>query len=191
MSVDTISSLALYLTGNSSWTGSASITENANGSTSDSPITVNVDAGSTWVVTTDSTVSALNVASGGSVVDESGKTVTIVANGQTVVQGDSSLTVTVTGSYSTTYDGSGASTASTDLIDRSAFDAGYGTSTTFAVGDSTATSASGVVEASTATSSSAEATASTSDATRDATSASTGNVFLDIWNAIVDFFTGR
>lgn len=191
VSVDTISSLALYLTGNSSWTGSASITENANGSTSDSPITVNVDAGSTWVVTTDSTVSALNVASGGSVVDESGKTVTIVANGHTVVQGDSSLTVTVTGSYSTTYDGSGASTASTDLIDRSAFDAGYGTSTTFAVGDSTATSASGVAQASTATSSSAEATASTSDATRDATSASTGNVFLDIWNAIVDFFTGR
>lgn len=186
VSVDTISSLALYLTGNSSWTGSASITENANGSTSDSPITVNVDAGSTWVVTTDSTVSALNVASGGSVVDESGKTVTIVANGQTVVQGDSSLTVTVTGSYSTTYDGSGASTASTDLIDRSAFDAGYGTSTTFAVGDSTATSASGVAQASTA-GTSAKATASASNTA----STSTGNVFLDIWIAIVDFFTGR
>ena len=186
VSVDTISSLALYLTGNSTWTGSASITENANGSTSDSPITVNVDAGSTWVVTADSTVSALNVASGGSVVDESGKTVTIVANGQTVIQRDSSLTVTVTGSYSTTYDGSGASAASTDLIDRSAFDAEYGTSTTFAMGDDTA-GASGVAQASTATDSSAEATASTSDAT----SVSTCNVFLDIWNAIVDFFTGR
>ena len=187
VSVDTISSLALYLTGNSTWTGSASITENANGSTSDSPITVNVDDESTWVVTADSTVSALNVASGGSVVDESGKTVTIVANGQAVVQGDSSLTVTVTGSYSTTYDGSGASAASTDLIDRSAFDAEYGTSTTFAMGDSTSAGASGVAQASTATDSSAEATASTSDAT----SVSTGNVFLDIWNAIVDFFTGR
>ena len=187
VSVDTISSLALYLTGNSTWTGAASITENANGSTSDSPITVNVDDGSTWVVTADSTVSALNVASGGSVVDESGKTVTIVANGQTVVQGDSSLTVTVTGSYSTTYDGSGASTVSPDLIDRSAFDAEYGTSTTFAMGDSTSASASDVAQASTAPSSSAEATASTNDAT----SASTGNVFLDIWNAIVDFFTGR
>lgn len=187
VSVDTISSLALYLTGNSTWTGSASITENANGSTSDSPITVNVDAGSTWVVTADSTVSALNVASGGNVVDESGKTVTIVANGQTVVQGDSSLTVTVTGSYSTTYDGSGASTASTDLIDRSAFDAEYGTSTAFAMGDSTSAGAPGVAQASTATDSSAEATASTSDVT----SVSTGNVFLDIWNAIVDFFTGR
>ena len=187
VSVDTISSLALYLTGNSTWTGSASITENANGATSDSPITVNVDAGSTWVVTADSTVSALNVASGGNVVDESGKTVTIVANGQTVVQGDSSLTVTVTGSYSTTYDGSGASTASTDLIDRSAFDAEYGTSTAFAMGDSTSAGAPGVAQASTATDSSAEATASTSDVT----SVSTGNVFLDIWNAIVDFFTGR
>lgn len=187
VSVDTISSLALYLTGNSTWTGAASITENANGSTSDSPITVNVDDGSTWVVTADSTVSALNVASGGSVVDESGKTVTIVANGQTVVQGDSSLTVTVTGSNTTTYDGTGASTVATDLIDRSAFDAEYGTSTTFAMGDSTSASASDVAQASTAPSSSAEATASTNDAT----SASTGNVFLDIWNAIVDFFTGR
>lgn len=187
VSVDTISSLALYLTESSTWTGAAAITENANGSTSDSPITVNVDDGSTWVVTADSTVSALNVASGGSVVDESGKTVTIVANGQTVVQGDSSLTVTVTGSYSTTYDGSGASTVSPDLIDRSAFDAEYGTSTTFAMGDSTSASASDVAQASTAPSSSAEATASTNDAT----SASTGNVFLDIWNAIVDFFTGR
>lgn len=187
VSVDTISSLALYLTGNSTWTCASSKTENANGSTSDSPITVNVDDGSTWVVTADSTVSALNVASGGSVVDESGKTVTIVANGQTVVQGDSSLTVTVTGSYSTTYDGSGASTVSPDLIDRSVFDAEYGTSTTFAMGDSTSASASDVAQASTAPSSSAEATASTNDAT----SASTGNVFLDIWNAIVDFFTGR
>ncbi|MCI2187308.1 MAG: hypothetical protein LKK41_02970 [Olsenella sp.] len=179
VSVDTISSLALYLTNSSTWTGAASITGNANGSTSDSPVTVNVDDGSTWVVTADSTVSALNVASSGSVVDESGKTVTIVANGQAVVQGTSDVTVTVTDSYTTTYDGSGASTASTDLIDRSAFDAEYGTNTTFVMGDSTATS--------TATDSSADAAASASGAT----SSSTGNVFLDIWNAIVDFFTGR
>ena len=186
VSVDTISSLALYLTGNSTWTGAASITENANGSTSDSPITVNVDDGSTWVVTADSTVSELNVAEGGSVVDESGKAVTIVANGQTVVQGDSSLTVTVTGSYSTTYDGSGASSAATDLIDRSAFDAEYGTSTTFAMGDSTTAGATGTAQPSAATDSSAEAAESGSNA-----NTGTGNVLLDIWNAIVDFFTGR
>ena len=186
VSVDTISSLALYLADNSTWTGAAAITENANGSTSDSPITVNVDDGSTWVVTADSTVSALNVASGGSVVDESGKTVTIVANGQTVVQGDSSLTVTVTDSYTTTYDGTGASTVATDLIDRSAFDTEYGTSTTFAMGDSTTAGATGTAQPSAATDSSAEAAESGSNA-----NTGTGNVLLDIWNAIVDFFTGR
>ena len=187
VSVDTISSLALYLADNSTWTGAAAITENANGSTSDSPITVNVDDGSTWVVTADSTVSALNVASGGSVVDESGKTVTIVANGQTVVQGDSSLTVTVTDSYTTTYDGTGASTVATDLIDRSAFDTEYGTSTTFVMGDNTDADAANATQASAATGSSTDAATSASDAT----SSSTGNVLLDIWNSIVSFFTGR
>ena len=187
VSVDTISSLALYLADNSTWTGAAAITENANGSTSDSPITVNVDDGSTWVVTADSTVSALNVASGGSVVDESGKTVTIVANGQTVVQGDSSLTVTVTDSYTTTYDGTGASTVATDLIDRSAFDTEYGTSTTFVMGDNTDADAADAAQASAATGSSTDAATSASDAT----SSSTGNVLLDIWNSIVSFFTGR
>lgn len=187
VSVDTISSLALYLADNSTWTGAAAITENANGSTSDSPITVNVDDGSTWVVTADSTVSALNVASGGSVVDESGKTVTIVANGQTVVQGDSSLTVTVTDSYTTTYDGTGASTVATDLIDRSAFDTEYGTSTTFVMGDNTDADAANAAQASAATGSSTDAATSASDAT----SSSTGNVLLDIWNSIVSFFTGR
>ncbi len=187
VSVDTISSLALYLADNSTWTGAAAITENANGSTSDSPITVNVDDGSTWVVTADSTVSALNVASGGSVVDESGKTVTIVANGQTVVQGDSSLTVTVTGSYTTTYDGTGASTVAADLIDRSAFDTEYGTSTMFVMGDNTDADAADAAQASAATGSSTDAATSASDAT----SSSTGNVLLDIWNSIVSFFTGR
>lgn len=187
VSVDTISSLALYLTESSTWTGAAAITENANGSTSDSPITVNVDDGSTWVVTADSTVSALNVAAGGSVVDESGKTVTIVANGQTVVQGDSSLTVIVTGSYTTTYDGTGASTVATDLIDRSAFDTEYGTSTTFVMGDNTDADAADAAQASAATGSSTDAATSASDAT----SSSTGNVLLDIWNSIVSFFTGR
>ncbi len=184
VSADMTSSLALYLTDSSTWTGAASITENANGSTSDSPITVNVDDGSTWVVTADSTVSALNVASGGSVVDESGKTVTIVANGQTMVQDTSDLTVTVTGAYSTTYDGTGASTASTDLIDRSTFDAECGTSTTFAMGDSDITAA-------TTVSDTAQDGTATSEEPTASGSTSTGNVFLDIWNAIVDFFSGR
>ncbi|MGN0287913.1 MAG: hypothetical protein ACI4B6_09655 [Atopobiaceae bacterium] len=134
VSVDSISSLALYLTGNSTWKGAASITQNASAtssSTSDSPISVSVDDGSAWVVTGDSTVSNLSVASGGTVQDDQGRTVTIVAGGQTVVQGDSDYTVTVTGTYSTSYDGTGSTSASTDLIDRSGFDDEYATQTSF------------------------------------------------------------
>ncbi|MEE1044914.1 MAG: hypothetical protein U0L51_05415 [Olegusella sp.] len=128
---DTISSVDLYLLDESTWTGAASIEENANGSTSEAPITVNVESGSTWVVTADSTVSALNVEDGGKVVDADGKTVTIVADGETVVEGDSDLIVTVTGSYSTTVDTSAAATAKTDedKIDRSGFEETFGTST--------------------------------------------------------------
>ena len=134
---DTISSVDLHLTQGSTWTGATKISQNSAGSTSDSPITVNVDGTSTWVVTADSTVSNLNVASGAKVVDEQGNTVTIVANGQTVVSGTSDVTVTVTGSYSTDYDASGAGTLSDDLIDRSGFDAQMGMSTSWSMGGTT------------------------------------------------------
>lgn len=97
---DTISSVDLHLTEGTTWAGAASIEQNAAGSTSDAPMTVNIDGSSQWTVTADSTVSSLNVAEGAKVVDADGKTVTIVAGGQTVVQGDSGPTVTVTGSSS-------------------------------------------------------------------------------------------
>lgn len=104
-------------------TDAATITDNAaagsgTGTASDAPITVNVDGTSTWVVTKDTTISALNVASGGD-----GNTVTIVANGKTVVSGSGDVTVTVTGSYSTSV------SAGSDTIDRSEFDSRFGTST--------------------------------------------------------------
>lgn len=81
-------------------TDAATLTDNAaagsgTGTASDATITVNVDGTSTWVVTKDTTISALNVASGGG----DGNTVTIVANGKTVVSGSGDVTVTVTGSY--------------------------------------------------------------------------------------------
>ncbi len=138
---DTISSVDLHLTSGSTWTGTAAINENADATDSaktDAPITVNVDGTSSWVVTESCTISALNVADGASVVDENGKTVTIVANGQTVVQGDSDITITCD-SYSTSYDASEASSLSEDLIDRSAFDEQMGTSTTWTMGDTTST----------------------------------------------------
>ncbi len=131
---DTISSVTLNLLEGSTWTGSAEITENSAGTQStDAPITVNVDGTSTWVVTSDTTVSALNVASGGSVVDSSGRTVTIVAGGKTVVSGDSDITVTVTGSYGTSVEVGSETELSSDVIDRSSFDERFGTSTTWSL----------------------------------------------------------
>ena len=126
VAADTISSINLYLADGTIWTGSAHIEENAAGSTSEAPITVSVDDNSAWVVTGDSTVSNLNVATGAKVVDADGKTVTIVAAGQTVVTGDSSYTITVTGNYSTSFDEASAGAVTTDKIDRSAYDEAFG-----------------------------------------------------------------
>lgn len=132
ISVDTISTLNLWLLDGTTYTGAMEITDNADGTdTTDAPITVNVDSDSTWVVTADTTISALNAESGAKIVDKNGKTVTIVADGKTVVKGTSDITVTVTGSYSTSVTTSDVNEVSTDYIDRTDFDSYYGTSTTF------------------------------------------------------------
>ena len=172
---DTISSVDLHLTSGSTWTGAGVITANASaadGSKTDAPVTVNVDGTSTWVVTESCTISALNVAEGASVVDENGKTVTVVANGQTMVQGDSDITVTCD-SYSTSYDSSEASTLAEDLIDRTAFDEQMGTSTTWTMGDATSTAS-----ATTATTSSSSAASDSSSEAADSLSS----------NPIIAFF---
>ncbi len=137
--VDTISQVDLYLLEGSVWTGIGSIEENATGSTVDAPLNVYVGADSFWKPTADCTVSSLHVASGGQVVDASGATVTIVAAGATAVSGTSTLTVTVTGEYDTTVETGDANALATDLIDRSAFDEAFGTSTSFAMGDAVET----------------------------------------------------
>lgn len=115
---------------------------NGAGSASDgsaATITVNLDQASTWVVTGDTTVFALNAEDGAQIVDEDGKTVTIIADGTTVVKGDSDLTVTVTGSYSQNVTTSEANTISATTIDRDGFDDYYGTSTAFSTDGLTAT----------------------------------------------------
>lgn len=66
-------------------------------------------------------------------MDSSGRTVTIVANGKTVVQGDSDITVTVTGSYGTTVTADDETQLSKDLINRSDFDSTFGTTTTWSL----------------------------------------------------------
>ncbi len=129
VTADTISSVDLYLLDGAAWIDAATLTDNAaagsgTGTASDAPITVNVDGTSTWVVTKDTTISALNVASGGD-----GNTVTIVANGKTVVSGSGDVTVTVTGSYSTSVSAGSDTELSSDTIDRSEFDSRFGTST--------------------------------------------------------------
>ncbi len=132
VSVDTISALDFYLLDGTTYTGAFTITENSvNTNATDSPITVNVSSDSTWVVTEDTTISALNAEDGATIVDESGKTVTIVANGETVVSGDSSITVTVSGDYSTTVTTDENNELSDSYIDRTSFDDYYGTSTGF------------------------------------------------------------
>lgn len=130
--VDSISSLNLYLLKGTVYTGATSISENAvNTSAAESPITVNLDGDSQWIVTADSTVTNLNAADGAKITDANGKTVTVIANGKTITKGDSSFTVTVTGNYGTTVSTSEVNAVSTSYIDRSAFDEHYTLSTTF------------------------------------------------------------
>ena len=114
ISVDDMSSLDLYLLKNTSYTGSIS------GSAD-----VSVDKTSKWVVTDDTTVNNLAVAKGTKIIDSKGKTVSIVANSKTVVKGDSSLTLTVTGNYSTTVTTTSINNAITSTIDTTSFEAYY------------------------------------------------------------------
>ena len=130
--VDTISSLDLYLLDGSTYTGATTISENTQGTgTTAAPITISVDEGSSWILTADSTISALHLEKGASVVDEEGKTVTIEAGGETVVDGDSALTLTVTGSVDDVVTTNDNNTLSGTVIDRSDFDVTYETSTIF------------------------------------------------------------
>ena len=97
---DTISSVSLKLTKGSTWTGSAIIEENESASnTTEAPISITVGKSSSWIVTGDCTVSNLTVKKGATITDNDGQTVSIVANGKTVVEGTGNVTITVTGTY--------------------------------------------------------------------------------------------
>jgi len=131
ITVDTISSLNLYLLEGTTYTGAIRTEENANGTSSESGITVNLDADSVWVVTEDTTIANLNAEAGSKIVDANGDPVSIVAGGSTVQQGTGSVTVTVTGSYGTAVTTDAGNELYTDYIDRTAFDERYGTETAF------------------------------------------------------------
>ena len=104
---DSIRKLDFYLTQGSTWTGAMIQDESNAGAGGDGYGSVYIDADSTWIVTGDSTVSALSCA--GTMKDSEGNTVSVVGTDGTVyVEGTSAHTVTV-GSYSDTGDVSGAS----------------------------------------------------------------------------------
>ena len=108
---DSISNLDLYLTEGSVLTGAVIDDESCAGEGGDGGCRVVIDETSTWVVTGDSTLTALECA--GAIVDAEGGSVTIAGSDGTVyVQGDSGITVTVD-SFSTEIDLSGAGSVGT------------------------------------------------------------------------------
>lgn len=105
---DTISQLDFYMTDGSNLTGAIIDDERFAGNGGDGYCNVYVSDDSTWTVTGDSTVSKLSNA--GTIVDDSGKTVTVKGTDGTVyVEGDSDYTITVD-KYEDTADTSGSDT---------------------------------------------------------------------------------
>lgn len=106
---DSISDLDFYMTGESMLTGAVTQDESNAGDGGDGYCNLYIGEDATWIVTGDSTVSALHCA--GTIEDNEGKTVTVKGTDGTVyVEGDSSYTITAT-SYEDSADLSGASTA--------------------------------------------------------------------------------
>lgn len=107
---DSISQLDFYMTEGSTLTGAVTNDETYAGEGGDGYCKLYLDKDSTWIVTGDSTLTALSNA--GTIKDADGNTVTIKGTDGTVyVQGTSQYTVTV-GSYDTKGDVSGASAVS-------------------------------------------------------------------------------
>ncbi len=103
---DSISDLDFYMTEGSSLTGAVVKDETYAGNGGEGYCNLYIDKDSVWTVTGNSTVTSL--ASEGTIVDEDGKTVSIVGvDGTVYVEGDSEYTVTVE-SYSDTVDVTGA-----------------------------------------------------------------------------------
>ena len=105
---DSISDLDFYMTGESTLTGAVVQDESNASGGGDGYCNLYIGEDATWIVTGDSTVSALHCA--GTIEDNEGKTVTVKGTDGTVyVKGDGSYTITVT-SYEDSADFSGAST---------------------------------------------------------------------------------
>lgn len=102
---DSISTLEFYLTDGSTLKGAFVDDESCAGAGGSGYANLYIDEDSTWIVTADSELSALYNA--GTITDADGKTVTIRdTSGNILVQGESSVTITVT-TYSESADISG------------------------------------------------------------------------------------
>ena len=105
---DSVSTLDFYMTSGSSLHGAFINDETYAGSGGDGYGSLYISEDSSWVVTKDSEIT--NLYQEGSIVDEDGKSVTIVGtDGKVYVDGESQITVTVT-NYSDTADISAADT---------------------------------------------------------------------------------
>lgn len=139
VAVDSISTVDMYLLDQSHWEGTASITANNKGIAAAENLNVSIDSTSTWVVTSRATVTNLNLANGGKLVDEKGLSVKLVdQNGLTLVDGASDVSVVVMGNFSTNVKTSAANELEPSTIDRTEFDEVFGVSTPFGQNGSSA-----------------------------------------------------
>lgn len=91
---DNISTLDFFMTEGSTLTGAFIKEETSNATANGGYANLNISEDSTWVVTKNSTLTALTLS--GKIIDENGKTVSVVGSDKTVyISGDSNLTVTV------------------------------------------------------------------------------------------------
>ena len=104
---DSISTLDLYMTGNSTWTGDFVNDESCAGDGGDGYASLYLGEDAAWTVTGDSVLTSLYAA--GTITDEAGETVSIVtADGTVLAEGTSQYTITVE-TYEDSADLSGAS----------------------------------------------------------------------------------
>lgn len=130
--VDTISAVDFFLLEGSTWEGASDIVDNAKTSTNAEHLNVYIDSTSEWIVTEDSTVSNLDLAKGGKLVDKQGKAVKVAdADGNVLVEGASDVMVYVNDVFSTSVSTTEANAIEAADIDRSAFDEMFGITTTF------------------------------------------------------------
>lgn len=132
ISVDTISSLDLYLLDGTTYMGTIALKEAEDDAEKmEDNISVSIGSDSKWIVTANSTIANLSMEEGAAIEDPNGNAVTVMKNGETVVSGNSTYTVTVTNELKNSISTDASNEENWDVIDRSEFDAYYECATAF------------------------------------------------------------